>query len=523
MSDRFVLILGAGLMQRPSIEAAKELGYKALVIDGNPDAVCVPYADRFEKIDLKDTEAVVNLALSMGSSLHAVFTAGTDFSYPVSVASQKCGLAAHSAQAALQASNKISMRRCFKKFNIPSPDFFEADESFLISVKKNGVSGITFPKVIKPVDNMGARGCRLARDESEFLFALNEALRFSRSGKAIVEDFMEGPEFSIDALVVDGKVIVTGFADRHIFFEPYFVELGHSMPSGIPEKQKMQIISVFTDAVHALGLSNGAAKGDVKYTSRGPMIGEIAARLSGGYMSGWTFPYSSGFNLTKEALKISLGASSDFSGIDEIKSSGFSHERAFISIPGKIKKIYGEDKAWASPFVKNIFFRVKEGMSVDFPRNNVEKCGNVISASAGRELSRKGAENAVSRIVLRLEPSNSETDRFLCGEELPCEKGFPVSAFRPGSELKKFFNGIGKNFAIEKNCPAADLIPSELTKPMEEVRDWNFRSIIDTVHLFDRISPLHPRLGAAEFWRCLLRGGIQGVLYYSDSVQLEEK
>ena len=52
MNDRYILILGAGLMQRPSIEAAKELGYKALVIDANPDAVCVPFADRFEKMQL---------------------------------------------------------------------------------------------------------------------------------------------------------------------------------------------------------------------------------------------------------------------------------------------------------------------------------------------------------------------------------------------------------------------------------------------------------------------------------------
>lgn len=66
MNDRYILILGAGLMQRPSIEAAKELGYKALVIDANPDAVCVPFADRFEKIDLKDTNAIVDFSLSLG-------------------------------------------------------------------------------------------------------------------------------------------------------------------------------------------------------------------------------------------------------------------------------------------------------------------------------------------------------------------------------------------------------------------------------------------------------------------------
>lgn len=92
MSEQYVLILGGGLMQRPAVEAAQELGYKALVIDANPDAVCVPFADRFERIDLKDRESIAEFALSLGDSLRAVFTAGTDFSASVSYAAERCGL-----------------------------------------------------------------------------------------------------------------------------------------------------------------------------------------------------------------------------------------------------------------------------------------------------------------------------------------------------------------------------------------------------------------------------------------------
>ena len=48
-----------------------------------------------------------------------------------------------------------------------------------------------------------------------------------------MEEYMEGPEFSIDALVYDGTMTITGFADRHIFFPPYFIEMGHTMPTRI--------------------------------------------------------------------------------------------------------------------------------------------------------------------------------------------------------------------------------------------------------------------------------------------------
>ncbi|MEE0352829.1 MAG: hypothetical protein UDP17_05750, partial [Treponema sp.] len=75
---------------------------------------------------------------------------------------------------------------------------------------------------------------------------------------------------------------------------------------------------------------------------------------------------------------------------------------------------------------------------------------------------------------------------------------------------------------IEKNQPAQNCVPESIKKIMEK-RDWNFRTIKDTLFLFDKISPEHPRLDSKKFWCCLLRAGIQGILYYSDSVQLEEK
>ena len=52
------LILGAGLMQKPAILCAKELGYKTCVVDADDKAVSIPYADEFKKIDLKDKEGI---------------------------------------------------------------------------------------------------------------------------------------------------------------------------------------------------------------------------------------------------------------------------------------------------------------------------------------------------------------------------------------------------------------------------------------------------------------------------------
>ena len=514
MKDEFVLILGAGLMQKPSIEAAGELGYKTLVVDANKNAVCVPFADVFVQIDLKDREKIADLAMSYGDKLKAVFTAGTDFSASVSYVAQRCGLISHSFEAAMNASNKVLMRKCFRKNGVPSPDFVEVSESEIETLSSD--DSVLFPKVVKPVDNMGARGCRLVRNKSEFEPALRDAVAFSRTGKAIVEDYMKGMEFSIDALVHEGNVTITGFADRHIFFDPYFIEMGHTMPSSVSEAVKKNVVDVFVKGVKALGLTEGVAKGDVKYTEKGAMIGEIAGRLSGGYMSGWTYPYASGVNLTMEAMKIALGLGKTLPS--EIECNAVSHERAFISIPGVVSVIYGEDKAVASPFVKNVFFRVKEGSRVDFPRNNVEKCGNVISRCADRRLSLKGAEMAVSEIVLRLEKNNESTQNYLMGVENKYEKGFPYSAYELSSdELIAFEKEVESLDSVIIGENESIVIPESLASFAGERQDFNYRTILNTLDKVNKYAGARKSVPAIKFWKSLIRGGVQGALYAVDT------
>lgn len=535
-NDKYIMILGAGLMQRPSIEAARELGYKTLVVDANPDAVCVPFADRFEKVDLKDRQGLLQLALSLKDSIAAVFTAGTDFSASVSYVAEKLGLPSHSFQAALNASDKTLMRGCFEEAGVPSPSFTKIQRSQIASYVKDGLESIHYPKVVKPVDNMGARGCRLIRERGEFLQAVEEAVSFSRSGTAILEDYMRGPEFSIDAIVFDGTLTITGFADRHIFYEPYFIEMGHTMPSVFPEEKRKELIAAFARGIASLGLTCGVAKADIKYTDNGPMIGEIAARLSGGYMSGWTFPYASGVNLTKQAMLVALGKEPsellarrvpvDLGSCGEgVRFKVFdlpcvkvSAERAWISIPGIVSEVINLDRAETEPFVKNVLPRLSCGAAVDFPRNNVEKCGNVISLAATHDLAVQASERAVSNIVLRLEKNSPATESFLARDEKFAEKNFPPDAFvltEPQRiKLEQYFGALG---TIPKNTGCAKIDNSEISEFAENITDYNHRTLLQTLVMFDRICPEHPALNASKFCKVLIRGGLQGLLYTLDS------
>ena len=535
-----ILILGAGLMQKPAILGAKHLGYKAVVVDANKNAVAVPLADEFYPVDLKDRESLLELAkkLNKKGELKGVFTAGTDFSASVSFVAENLGLPAHSFEAALNASDKARMRACFEKEGVPSPKFIEIDEN--VHAELVSKSDIEFPKVVKPCDNMGGRGCRLVRNKDEFQTSVTTAIKNSRTNRAIFEDYMEGAEFSIDSVVYNGTLTITGFADRHIFYPPYFIEMGHSLPSRVDSKIKNELIATFALGIKALGLTCGVAKADIKYTKKGPMIGEIAARLSGGYMSGWTFPYSSGMNLTEEAMKIAVGQEPDYLlsnrvslpwqphesvknkaqpfELYEISSTLVSAERAWLSIPGVVSNIYGLSEVKQIYGVRDVLPRVKIGDKVDFPRNNVEKCGNVIAVGINSEQAYKSAEEAISSITLRLEPNNPDTEKFLRGESEPDEKGFPPSAFTFSPNSESSVN-VGEGTKIPAGQKTIGYIPETLIPLADSLKDWNHCTLRKTLEKFDEICPDHAELDGKTFWSAILRGGIQGALYIADNLK----
>ncbi len=512
-----ILLLGGGLMQKPCITAARELNLHITLVDGNPDALCVPLADTFYPIDLKDTESLVELAKKMKASdgIDGVFTAGTDFSASVAKVAEELSLPGHSFQAAVNASNKTKMRECFKKAGVPSPDFVAVTtENCDAFVSENN----TFPLVVKPVDNMGGRGCKLVFNPEELRAAVKDAVCFSRTKTAIVEDYMEGKEFSVDAIVYNGNITITGFADRHVFYPPYFIEMGHTMPSDISDSERTQIIEVFKQGIKALGLTCGAAKGDMKLTKKGPMIGEIAARLSGGYMSGWTYPYASGVFLTKQLMRIAVGLEPDFSEYKQkfpaysIECKNCSSERAYVSIPGKVKQIYGIENAKKIRHVMNVFERAKENTVTVFPTNNVEKCGNIISKAKTRKKALKATEKACAGISIRLYEDNVETEKFLTGS---LDLNYPPSAYSLSEqEFEKLCSPEMNEYCYSNKIQ----LPSELVKLLKGQKDYNGKTVALALKQFHKITKNEKpvQLQMKNFMRCFIRGGLQGILYYYD-------
>ncbi len=394
------MVIGGGLLQTPVITTAKKMGYQVIVTDYNPDAIGMKDADIPIVMSTRDIQGSVRVAKKQNeiTPISGVLTVGTDASMTVAAVANALNLPGIKFDDAEAATNKLKMRMRFKEHNIPSPSFLPV---WTLSDAKKGCKILGYPVVMKPSDNMGARGVMRIDNATQIADAFKFAKSASPSGELIIEQFMDGPELSIDAIIYDGEITITGVADRIIEYPPNFVETGHTMPSHLKIEMVEDACDVMRRGIKALGLTTGAAKGDIKVTKNGAMIGEIAARLSGGFMSAYTYPLSTGIDLMKAMIEVSLGQ--EPSNLEPLFNR-VAIERAVINKPGIVKKISGLEEALKVPGIIEIFLNVKEGDTVVKPRSNVEKSGHIIAV--GDTLGE--AEGAVKKCMelLKIETSD---------------------------------------------------------------------------------------------------------------------
>jgi isopentenyl diphosphate isomerase/L-lactate dehydrogenase-like FMN-dependent dehydrogenase/biotin carboxylase len=370
-----IMVIGGGLLQVPVIQAAQKMGHQVIVTDYNPNAIGMKYADIPIVMSTRDIEGSVRAAKSQNeiTPISAVLTVGTDASVTVAAVAGALNLPGIKYEDAVSATNKIKMRMRFKERAIPCPNFLPV---WSLSDAKKACEILGFPIVIKPSDNMGARGVMRIDNKNQIADAFRFSKSASPSGEIIVEEYMEGPELSIDAVIYNGEITITGVADRIIEHPPYFIETGHNMPSNLDHKTQDEACEVMKKGIKALGITTGCAKGDIKITKDGPMIGELAARLSGGFMSAYTYPLSSGVDLMRAAVEVALGQ--EPGNLDPVMKL-VSIERAIITRTGIVRKIEGLEEALKVPGIKEIFLNIKPGDKIVRPRSNVEKSGNIIA------------------------------------------------------------------------------------------------------------------------------------------------
>ena len=377
--------MGAGVEQKIVIEHAHELNFQVIALDSNPDAIGFEIADVSIVTDIKDVDQICEIAQKY--SIDGIMTHAVEIPEIVSKVAKKMNLPGLSPDVAQKATDKKLRIECFKKNNIPSPNFFTASSASEILEK---IDTFDFPLVIKPIDNAGSRGVSKIEKVDDIQKKYKETISFSKTKTVLIEEFLTGPQISTESIIVDGKIITTGFADRNYdmneFFSPYFIENGHTIPSILPIKEKNNIIKVVENAIHALGINFGVAKGDILLDNGVPKVLEMAARTSGGRFASDMVPLSSGVNILKPLIQMSLGEKIDMEFLKP-KFNRSSVQRFFFPPSGKLISIDGIKESLEIPGVYDISINpnFKIGDLIKPVTNHSERIGHVITHAETRE------------------------------------------------------------------------------------------------------------------------------------------
>ena len=366
-----ILIIGASNLQVPGILKAREMGFETAVVDFNPRAMGVKYADSYYNVSTIDKEGVYEAARDFGAD--GIMTLATDMPMrSLAYACDKLGLVGIDYDTAVRATDKGEMIKAFDRYGVAHPMYV---------ILENGVSvdeiidKISYPLIIKPTDNSGSRGVVLVHNKEELYDAIAYSTEESREGNIILEEYMVGPEVSVEVIVLDGEPHVLQITDKLTTGAPHFVEMGHSQPSRLSQDVQDKIRILAGAACRAVGIINGPAHAEIIITENGPKMVEIGARMGGDSITTHLVPLSTGVDMTKATIQIACDQTPD---ID--KKFDKASAIRFLNVPeGIIESIEGVEEAKKILGVKEIIFTKEIGDKVEDITSSNDRVASVIA------------------------------------------------------------------------------------------------------------------------------------------------
>lgn len=367
-----LMVMGAAIEQVPGIKKAKEMGYEVAVIDYNPKAVGIQLADEFYNVSTIDPEGV--LAAARDFKADGFLTLATDLPMrAVAYASEELGIPGVSQHTALLATDKGEMIKALKEHDVESPWYYLADS--LDDLKEIGKK-ITYPCIMKPTDNAASRGVALINDYEALIGNYQYSREQSHSGQVIIEEYMQGPEVSVEVLSYQGIPHVLQITDKITSGAPHFVEIGHNQPSQLDARIKDQIRDVACRAVKALGIDLGPAHVEIIVTKEGPKIVELGARLGGDCITSHLVYLSTGIDMVKETIRTLCGDEPD---LIQKYEKGASIRFLTSEKMGILDHVEGEDIAISTSGVIEVSDILYPGDSIESIRSSDDRVAYVIA------------------------------------------------------------------------------------------------------------------------------------------------
>lgn len=297
-----VVVLGASHAEVPLVRAAKALGFRSIVLSGDPDGLAIAEADGFVECDYSDAEAVTEVVA--GLAPEAVIAGCNDFAaITASVVAQRLGLPGHDSPATSRTIHlKSEFRALCDELSLSNPRAvaFDDPEAALAHC-----SASSLPLIVKPVDLTGGKGIGVIRQAEDAVQVIEGAFRASREKVVVIEEFVDGSLHSCCALITDRRVVFDFFADESMLDNPYLVSAATSL-SVVSRSARATLIDEVESIAQRMNLVDGLVHVQFIMQGEKPRIIEVCRRPPGDlYLE--LVRRSTGFDVADAIVRTALG------------------------------------------------------------------------------------------------------------------------------------------------------------------------------------------------------------------------
>ena len=297
-----LVIIGASELQLPLIERANDLGYSTHVFAWRDGAVGLDKMARFYDIDIKDVDKIYNIV--KGLNPVGVCTIASDLAnITVHKLASRLNLPHNSEHCLKVSTNKYAMRKELYNHKILCPKFLITDTDEI------DIQNMNFPIIVKPTDRSGSRAITKVKDSSELKEAIMRARDISFEKRAIVEEYIEGDEYSAECISQNGVHYLLNITKKFTTGSPHFIETGHLEPAGLSDEDIGKIRDTIFKALDALDIKLGASHSEFKYSREDKIVHiiEIGSRMGGDFIGSSLVRFSTGYDYLKMVIDCAVG------------------------------------------------------------------------------------------------------------------------------------------------------------------------------------------------------------------------
>lgn len=302
--SKTLAIIGASYLQRPLVERAKEMGLRTICFAWEQGAVCKDICDVFYPVSITEKETILEYCRK--EQIDGVCTIGSDVAAPtVAFVAEQMGLPGNPYEAAVTAHDKHRMREALVAAGVDCPKYKVVSKG-----QKSDTQSLSLPLIVKPSDRSGSLGVQKITRWEEIEPAVNYAEQVSIVGEALIEEFIDGREISVETISCNGLHYPLQITDKTTTGSPHFVELAHHQPSSLPQEMQERIFTITKQALAALGITCGASHSEYKITSEGRVVVmEIGGRMGGDFIGSHLVQLSTGYDFLRGVIEVALGLS----------------------------------------------------------------------------------------------------------------------------------------------------------------------------------------------------------------------